>query len=237
MPPFNSEKEMPLLDHLDELRRRLIVSLVSIAILAAISYIFSGKILEFLSRPIGRLYFFSLPEAFMARVKVSLALGLVLSTPILLYEVWRFVSPALKVEEKKYVYPAIFFSTLLFLLGILFGYYLILPIGIKFLLGFGSESLQGLLGVSRYLSFLLFFLLSFGLVFELPVVVFFLTKIGVLSPKLLRQRRREAIILIFIAAAVLTPSIDLFTQLMMAIPLLILYEISIFVSYLARKSR
>jgi sec-independent protein translocase protein TatC len=226
---------MPFLDHLEELRSRIIFCLVSVVVLSAGSYAFSGILLDFLTRPVGNLYFFNITEAFMARVKVSIACGLVLSFPVILFQLWRFISPALKKEEKRYTYPAILSSTLLFVGGVWFAYSLILPVGVKFLLAFGTESLRGLLGVSRYLSFLLFFVLSFGLVFQLPVVIFFLARLGIVSPETLRKRRREAIVIIFIAAAVLTPSVDMFTQLMMGLPLLVLYEISIWVAKLATR--
>jgi len=231
----DKQREMPFLDHLEELRSRIIFTVLTVVVLSSLSYLFSGWALEFLTRPVGKLYFFSITEAFMARVKVSIACGIALSLPVILFQIWRFVAPALKSQEKHYTYPAIFSSLLLFAGGVWFAYALILPVGVKFLLAFGSGSLQGLLGVSSYLTFILFFLLSFGIVFQLPVVIFFLAKIGLVSPSTLRKRRREAVVIIFIVAAVITPSVDMFSMLAMGLPLVVLFEISIWVSHWATR--
>lgn len=231
----DEHREMPFLDHLEELRSRIIFSVLTVVIFSSLSYLFSGWVVDFLTRPVGKLYFFSITEAFMARVKVSIACGIVLSFPVILFQTWRFISPALKSHEKQYTYPALLSSLLLFVGGVWFAYALILPVGVKFLLAFGSGNLQGLLGVSGYLTFILFFLVSFGIVFELPVVIFFLAKLGIVNPSTLRKRRREAIMIIFIVAAVITPSVDMFSMLAMALPLVVLFEISIWLSHWATR--
>lgn len=220
---------MTLTEHLEELRKRLIKSLIFIIAASCGLYAFVDRILPSLVKPVGGLIFIAPHEAFISRIKIAFFGGLFLSLPFVLYQIWRFISLALKPNERKYTLIFGPFSLVVFFIGASFGYFIIIPVGIKFLLGFATDLIRPMISVSKYISFVGILTLNFGLVFELPLVALFLTKIGLLTPQLLSKRRRHAAVLIFIVAAILTPP-DIITQCLMAIPLLILYEISIFFS-------
>lgn len=223
------DKQLTLVEHLSELRRRLVICFLSIFAGSLLCYLVIKRILDFLVKPVGKLVFIAPQEAFIAYLKLSLIAGIFLALPVILYQIWCFVSTGLKQNEKKYLLFYGPFSFVLFLAGASFAYFLILPLGLRFLLGFATSALQPMISISRYVSFVGMLLLVFGVVFELPLVIMFLTKINLVSPKLLREKRKYAILLIFIIAAVLTPP-DIVTQILMAGPLILLYEISIFFS-------
>ena len=229
------EKVMPLTEHLEELRWRILKALGSLVLFALLSFPLTPSLLDLLARPVGQLYFFAPTEAFFIRIKLAFVMGLVISAPLILYEIWAFVLPALTKREKNYALPLVLSSTLLFILGILFAYFFLLPVAIKVLLSFGTESLQELMGVTRYTNFVLWTLLGCGIVFEIPVIIFFLTRLGLLSPEFLIRRWKESLLLIFILSALITPSIDMVTQVLLALPLTLLYLISLLVSFLARR--
>jgi len=168
-------------------------------------------------------------------LKIAGAVGFVIAMPYLLFELWKFVAPGLTSQERKYAFPLIAIGTVLFYIGGTFGFFLVLPLGIKVLMGFGGKHLVGLINASRYFNFVIIFLLVFGLLFELPVIMFFLVKMGIVEPSTLAKRRREIIVGIFILAAVLTPSVDFITQLLLAIPLIILFEIGLLASKIGKK--
>jgi sec-independent protein translocase protein TatC len=222
-------KVMSFLDHLEELRRRLIKSIASILIFSIVIYFFSEQIINYVAKPVGVTYFTSPTEAFSVRIKISLILGLMVSVPVILYQLWLFVVPGLTKKEVKYVIPVVFFSTLFFFGGAVFCYFLVLPLGIKFLLGYQTERLLPLIKIGDYVTFIAWMVLAFGLVFQLPIVTFFLGKLGIVSAHSLRKGRKFAFLAILILAAVLTPSPDVFSQLMLAVPLYVLYEVSIIV--------
>lgn len=228
-----NEKVMPFLDHLEELRQRLLRCILAIFSLSIISYIFSKQIMAILLRPFPRedkLIFLSPQEGFMIYITISLFAGLILSLPIIFYELWQFVRPGLYAKERKYTIRIVFFSTFFFLLGALFCYFVVIPYGLNFLLSFANDQLTPTIQIKEYLKFITLLILVFGIVFELPLLSFFLTKLGLLTPQFLRTKRRYGIVAIFIAAAVLTPTTDIISQLLLAVPLMILYEISIWVS-------
>jgi len=228
----NNEKKMPFLDHLEELRWTILRSLIAIVIAAIGSYVFSKQIVEFLRRPGPenlKLIFLGPTEGFMIYIKVSIFAGLVLALPYVFYQFWKFIVPGLLEKEKKIVPPIAMFTTLCFLTGAAFAYFVIIPFGLKFLLSFQTDFLEATITIGKYLGFVVTLVLIFGVVFELPVLSYFLTKIGILTPEFLSSKRRYGVVIIFIMAAVLTPP-DIFTQLMLAVPLIILYEISIWVS-------
>jgi sec-independent protein translocase protein TatC len=227
---------MSFLDHLEELRKRVFGALVAVIIGALVAYFFSGFLLDLLTAPVEKLVFLSPPEAFITRIKVALVAGTALVSPYIFYQVWRFIRPALGRGEARQVGLAVLFSTIFFLGGIAFALLLILPIGIKFLLSFETPRLEAMMSIDRYVSFATHILLAAGLVFQLPVVVFFLSRLGIVNPKMLRKRRRVAIVGIAILSALLTPP-DIFTQLLMVAPLIVLYEISIFGSAIAHRAR
>lgn len=229
------DKELSFVGHLSELRRVIIISVIGIVIGTIISFYFSKQILGILMKPVGNLVFIAPQEAFVTYLKVSFVAGILLALPIIMYQIWGFVSAALKVREKKYVFYYAPFSLLLFFSGVAFVYFVILPVGIKFLLGFATDMLKPMISVSKYVSFAGMLFIAFGIVFELPLVIMFLTKIHIVTPQWLTNKRKSNILIIFIVSALLTPP-DIVTQLLMAGPLIFLYEVSIILSKIVYKS-
>ena len=190
-------------------------------------YDFSERLLYFLWLPAGRpLVFIAPTEAFFAHLKVAFLASLVLVWPYLCYQAWAFGVPGLYEKERRYTVPFVVSATFMFLLGGAFVYTLILPYGMAFLLGYGSATLVPMISVGAYISFSVRLLIAFGAIFELPVVMVLLGKLGLVTPQMLSRNRRYVIVLSFLVAAILTPP-DVFTQVLMAVPLLILYEVSI----------
>jgi sec-independent protein translocase protein TatC len=215
------------------LRNRLIKCLIAVGIGFIGSYFFKEELFQVLVRPLlramgekGTLIFTGVPEPFFVYLKVSLVAGIFFSAPVILYEIWAFVAPGLYSQERRHVVPFVFFSSLLFLLGTSFGYYIVCPLGFKFLLGFASYNIQPMLAIKEYFSFSTKLLLAFGFVFELPLFIVFLSKAGIVSPQTLSRQRKYVILLIFATAAILTPP-DVVTQFMMAGPLIGLFEIGV----------
>ncbi len=238
----NKEKQ-PFLSHLEELRQRLIATAIAVGVGFVICYIFSERLFEILVIPLkanlpegDRLIFTNLPEMFFTYLKTGFIGGILLVAPYVFYQLWMFIAPGLYQKEKKYVFPFVFFSTLLFVGGALFGYFVVFPFGFKFFLGFANDYIQALPSVKQYFSFAIKLLFAFGIVFELPVVVFFLAKMGLVTPELLRTKRKYAILMTFVMAAILTPP-DVITQCMMAGPLIVLYEVGIFIAMIAIKKK
>ena len=228
----SADKPLALAGHLDELRSRILKSAVSIIIASCAIYAFVDKIYSNLVKPVGRLVFIAPQEAFITRIKIAFLGGLFLSLPIVLYQAWRFISVGLKPNERKYTLLFGPLSFLFFVGGAIFGYFVIVPIGIRFLLGFATLEVVPMISVERYVSFVGLLTFIFGIIFELPLAILFLTKVGLVTPSFLSKKRRYAVIFIFIAAAIFTPP-DVITQCLMAIPLLALYEIGILFSKLA----
>ena len=237
------DEKMPFLSHLEELRKRLIACAIAAGAGFVISYIFAERLFQLLILPLkaqlpegDRLIYTNLPEMFLTYLKSALVSGILVSSPYIFYQLWMFVAPGLYHRERKYVVPFVIFSTILFVGGSLFGYFVVFPFGFKFFLSFSNDSIQALPSVKQYFSFSIKLLFAFGLVFELPVIVFFLTKIGIVTPELMKRKRKYAILMTFIMAAILTPP-DVITQLMMAGPLILLYEISILVAKMAARKK
>ena len=237
------EQKQTFIEHLTELRKRLIISFLAVGVGFAGSYVVSKQIFNFLAIPLQKalppdstMIFTSLPEAFFTYLKVSLLAGIFVASPMVLYQVWLFVAPALYSHEKRYVVPFVIISSLLFLAGGAFGYFVVFPYGFKFFMSFATDYIQPAPKLKEYLSFCSMLLITFGLVFELPVFVLFLTKLGVVDAKMLSKNRRYVILIIFLGAAVLTPP-DVVTQVMMAIPLMALYEVSIVLAKLVGKKK
>ena len=238
----NNEKQ-PFMSHLEELRKRLVICAISVGIGFVIAYFFAELLFQILVLPLKQnmkegqqLIFTNLPEMFFAYLKTALVTGILASAPIIFYQLYKFVAPGLYRHERSLVVPFVISSTLLFVGGSLFGYFIVFPFGFRFFLGFANESIQALPSVKEYFSFAVKLLFAFGLVFELPVVAFFLGKMGILTPELMRKKRKYAILLTFALGAILTPP-DIVTQCMMAGPLIILYEISIFVVRMAKEKK
>lgn len=231
-----ADQELTLIEHLDELRNRLIKSVIAIIVCFIVFLNFVDIILPFLIEPVGKLVFIAPQEGFVSRIKIAFFAGLFLSSPILLYQAWCFVSTALKINERKYLLFYGPLSFVFFSLGAVFGYIIIVPIGMKFLLSFATDQIMPMISITKYISFVGTLTLAFGVVFELPLVSLFLTKIGVVTPLFLSQKRKHAIVIIFILAALFTPP-DIVTQCLMALPLLGLYEIGILFSKMVYKKK
>ena len=216
-------------DHLDELRSRLIKSIAAVIIFSFGAYHYKDSIIAFITRPVEYLIFTSPSDAFVVQVGLSLFVGALLAAPVVLYQIWQFVLSALREEEKRFIYSFGPASLLLFLIGAVFAFYVVIPFSLRFLLSFSNDILVPMLSVRSYVSFVMMLVLAFGLIFEFPLIILFLAKIGIVTPAFLVQKRRYAIVLFFVVSAVITPP-DLVSQFMMAVPLVILYEISIVVS-------
>jgi sec-independent protein translocase protein TatC len=243
---------MTVVEHLAELRTRLMLSLGAVAAGAAVAWPLYGPVFKVLTEPFCtfithhpqvaidpqhpcRLVFLSVLDPFVTKLKVVLLLGLFIALPIVLYQFWRFVTPGLTDKERKYAVPFVVASVLLFLLGAWFAI-VTLPKALGFLLGFAGTSRVGLtLSIAKYVSFVILLILAFGLSFEFPVVLVSLTMVGVLSSRKLRDWRRYSVLFIAIFAAVITPSQDWFTMTAMMLPMLIFYEVSIIIARLLKK--
>ncbi|MFQ6031991.1 MAG: twin-arginine translocase subunit TatC [Candidatus Zixiibacteriota bacterium] len=230
------QKEMGFLDHLEELRGRIIKSLLSIILFSIVAYFFSEKLIDFVSKPIPELYFMSPTEAFATRIKLSLIAGIIASVPVIFYHLWQFVVPGLFEREIKLVVPVVLSSSIFFLIGATFCFLFVLPLSIKFLLGFGTEKLKPMIKIKDYISFVSYLTLAFGAVFELPVISYFLGRLGIITPQTLKKGRRYAIVGMLVLASVITPP-DMFSQLMLAGPLYFLYEVSIVVVRIVQKKK
>jgi sec-independent protein translocase protein TatC len=229
----DEQAKIPFTAHLEELRHRLVVCFIAVGIGFVVSYGFKEKLFQILTRPLisvmqtgDKLIFTGLPEAFFTYLKVAFLSGIMISVPVLLYQFWMFVAPGLYDKERRLLVPIVFLSSFFFIGGALFGYFIVFPFGFKFFLGFASDTIQPLPSMREYLSFSAKLLLAFGLVFELPLLVTFLAKMGLVSVDFLKKNRKYALLLFFIFSAILTPP-DVVTQIMMAFPLMVLYEISI----------
>ena len=230
---------MSLTEHLSELRGRIIVILSAVGILFLAMYYFSPYLLALMQRPIGKhkLIFLSPTEAFFAHLKVSFYAAFFLSLPVTFHQVWKFCAPGLLETEKRYVAPFVISSTLCFAAGAFFCYYIVLPFGLEFLLSFGSATLEPQISISYYISFVFQLMLAFGLVFEVPILVVLLVQMGVISTKTLTSNRGYVVIASFVMGAVLTPTPDMFNQILLAGPLLILFEISILIGRIIERRR
>jgi sec-independent protein translocase protein TatC len=235
--PVSPEDRLTLVEHLDELRRRLFLSIVALAIGMVVAAVFNNLVFSLLLWPLKQVHglpangyqitTFSPAEPFLVSFKVWIVVGILLASPFLIWQLWAYVGPAFTSTEKKWFYPIVAATTALFLGGAVFGYLVVLPKGLQFLLGFGGGHFNVQQRASDYFTFVSLFVLAFGAVFELPVILVLLAKVGVIDDVFLRKHRRWAILINAIVAAVITPSQDAFSMLAMFIPLVVLYEISI----------
>lgn len=241
---------MPLTEHLTELRKRIFISLGSVLLIFLFSFNFSTEIftaltlplraemklsmtmphIQFTKKPPTPLVFLAPAEAFWMHFKVAFMAALVLSLPIIFLQFWKFISPGLLPKEKKYFLPFLFFATLMFTFGAVFCFIIILPFAMTFLLGYKTAQMTPMLSVGSYIDFCLKFILAFGAIFELPLVIIFLTRFGIVTPAALARNRKYAILAAFIIAAALTPTPDAFNQTLMAVPIILLYEVGILLS-------
>ncbi len=243
--PEGAEDDVPMsiLGHLNELRRRLFRIVIIVVLGFVAFYGVSEPLYAFLSAPLqacmpegSKLIYTSPQGAFFTYMKVALVASLFGTSPFSFYQVWAFIAPGLYREEKRAVLPLAFFSSIFFLAGAAFCFFLVFPIAFKFFMGFATDTIVPMISVEEYLSFALKLLLAFGVVFEMPLFAYFLSRFGLLTPAFMRRSRRYAVLVIFIVAAILTPP-DVFSQCLMALPMLLLYEVSIYVSAMAYKKK
>jgi len=241
----NQLPEAPLTEHLAELRTRLIRIVLAVIIGTVVAFTKANYLFEILKMPLLKvnpnlkLYFLSPTEPFFTAFKISFLAGFILVSPFVFYQIWKFIEPALYEHEKKLVFPFVIFTTLFFIIGCLFSFYLVLPVAIGFFINFGNIQLgaEAIFSVKEYISFVLRMILAFGLTFELPVVLSLLARLGLVTPEFLVKSRPYFIVLAFIIAAIITPTPDAISQLMLALPLILFYEISILMAkYLYPKS-
>lgn len=236
----NGDIEMSFLDHIEELRWRIIYALIGVVVFTIIAWLFVDPLVETILlkpardanaplqnlRPFGQLFLY---------IQVAIIVGVVASLPNIFYQLWKFISPALRKREQKYIVWIVVFSTVCFLTGITFAYFVMLPLTMKFAAQFGTSEIANEFAIDEYMSIIISVMLAAGLVFELPMISFFLSKLGILTPGFMRKYRRHAIVIILILAAFLTPGADPVSQVILAVPLVLLYEISIFISKISSK--
>lgn len=238
-----SPDKMSFLEHLDELRSRLVHSLVALVVGFGVCWFFHEEIFHVLTQPLRQAYpdirfiFTSPSEALLLYMKMAFFVGIFVVAPYVLYQVWAFVAPGLYPHEKGYALPFILFGTLFFLGGAAFGHFYLVPFTLRFLVAFGGKDMQFLPKVDQYYSFYSWFLLGLGLVFQLPVVIFVLSRIGLVTPGFLLRKFKYAVIVAFVLAAIITPTPDMVTQTLLALPMLGLYLLGVAVAWLFGKPR
>ena len=240
-----SNEQMPLTTHLEELRRKLIISGVSWLVAFIACYTFAERLFDLIAGPVRlalpegtSLVFITATEPFFTYLKISALAALLVSMPVIFWQIWSFIAPGLYKKEKRYVVPFVLASTLCFATGAFFGYSFVFPMAFKVLIEFGTGSgdLNAMLSMGSYLSLSSKLLLAFGLVFELPVVIFFLARLGIVDHKMLARNRKFALLAAFLIGAMLTPP-DVFSQTALTVPFVVLYEIGIIVARLFGKRR
>jgi len=235
-----SQKEMSFLEHLDELRSKIIKTLIGILVGTILCVFFADFIVQNVLlhplRSVGlKVQVLSPYGIVMLYMEAILICGIILSMPYTIYCLWTFVAPGLLPKERHYISRIVFFTSFCFFAGVVFGYYILLPGALAFFASFGTQNIDMNIALDQYVSFMLTLLLGAGLVFELPMVSYFLSKMGILTPKFMRKYRRHAIVVIFIVSAVVTPTPDMVTQTLLALPMIFLYEVSIFISKYSQK--
>ena len=235
---------MTFLEHLDELRQRIVVSVIALGVSFVVCFSFSQWIFNFLMKPLrenlppgGELVATAVPEVFTLHLKMSFFAAIFLASPVLLAQAWRFISPGLYSHERKFAVPFIVFGTFFFLMGAVFAHRVVFPVAAKFFTTFGGADVKMMLKVSDVFSFYSKFILGMGLVFEIPTVVFILARIGLVSAGFLIRQFKYAVLLIFIIAAIITPTPDVVTQCLMAFPMIALYTLSIGIAWFVGRER
>lgn len=234
-PPPESFEEMTLQEHLLELRNRLVYSAIAVAVGFVIGLLIGFRMLHLIERLSGleTLYVFAPTESFVTYMKVALYIGIGLAMPVLIYQIVRFLAPGLTRNEKRYLYRAIPFVFGMFVLGVLFAFFIVIPRGLKFLNGFGDGTFESNFRASEVISFYLTLLLWVGIVFELPIVMYLLAKLHVVTARMMGGLRKYALIIIMIAAAIITPTPDPFNMFLIAAPMYLLYELGILLARFA----
>ena len=231
------KNKMKITEHLGDLRKVIIVCITTVFITSAASYYFLGdQLVDFVNQPLEeldvKLVYIGIGEAFITKIKLSVLAGIIIALPVIIYKVWGFIAAGLFTNEKKAVMKLMLPSIILFVLGVSFAYLVVLNYATRFLLMIVAGDLTPMLSVGPYVNFLMAFLIPFGIMFELPLVVYVLARIGIVNYRLLADKRKYAILIVFIVAAVLTPGPDLISQILLALPMVILYEISVLITWL-----
>jgi len=249
---MTEDHKMPFTEHLAELRKRILISLGVLLVFFILCFNYSEEIFRLLMFPMKNtisvikeppyiiikssniknqgLVFLGPAEAFWMHLKVSLIAGLILSLPVIFFQLWKFVSPGLLPKERRYIIPFVISASGLFFVGAFFCFIIVLPFAINFLLTYKTENLIPMISVGKYVDFCLKFILAFGAIFELPLIILFLSRMGIVKPETLARQRKYAILGAFVVAAILTPTPDAFNQTLMAVPIILLYEVGILVS-------
>ncbi len=217
---------MSIISHLTELRSRLIKCLLAVAVGSAVCWAFVEDIMHYLTLPAGKLYYLQPAEAFFTYIKVAVAAGFLLALPVVFFHVWRFFLPALTPKERMVLGVIVPASVVLFFIGLGFSFFLVLPAALKFFLSFGDTDLAAMFSIGKYFDFVLTFILPFGFVFELPLIITVLGKMGIVSSAMLKKYWRVVVFLSFVLGAIITPTPDIFTQSMIALPMILLYGLS-----------
>lgn len=229
---------MTLIEHLEELRWRILVAVVAWLIGAGVTFYFNDKVLAFLKAPLPEnvtLHVFNISESFTASIQIAGFFGLVLASPIILSQVWGFIAPGLYKQEKRWAIPFVFLASTAFAGGVAFSYYILLPMSIPILLGFLGDQVTPVLAIGKYISDVLGLMAILGLVFEMPILGFLLAKIGLLQAGMLTKIRRYSIVANIVLAALITPTGDPFTLALVAVPLVVLYELTVLVVRLSQR--
>ena len=249
---MSEDRKMPFTEHLAELRRRILISLAVLLVFFVLCFNYSEEIFSLLMLPMRKtiaiikespyivfkssgiknqnLVFLGPAEAFWMHLKVSLIAGLILSLPVIFFQLWKFISPGLLPKERRYTIAFVISASGLFFSGALFCFIIVLPFAINFLLTYKTENLVPMISVGKYVDFCLKFILAFGAIFELPLIILFLSRIGLVRPETLARQRKYAILGAFVVAAILTPTPDAFNQTLMAVPIILLYEVGVLVA-------
>ncbi|MFC1564144.1 twin-arginine translocase subunit TatC [candidate division KSB1 bacterium] len=232
------EKQMPFTDHLEELRVRLFKVIGSILGFGVIAYFFHERVLNFLTLPNPDVELISLApmQMFIVSIKLSFYAGVIFSIPVIVYQLWQFIAPGLFPKERKLIFPILFFTIICFALGAVFSYSVIIPYGLKFFMGFQTEEIIAKWSIDKYIDFVTMMVMVFGIIFEMPLIALFLGRVGLISSRLMKKYRKFSIVGAVIIGAVLTPP-DGFTQIALAIPMVILYEVSILLVKMVEKKK
>lgn len=234
---------MTFLEHLEDLRKRIFYSLITVIVVVIPAWLFSKDIYNILSRPVTKylpegtkLAYTHLTAPFMLYIKVSFLTAIFVTSPFIFLQLWYFVAPGLYKKEKKYVYPFVIFTSFFFILGALFGYFVAFPFACNFFLKMGGE-FQPVITVDQYFSLALRLLLGIALVFEMPTLVFFLSRMGIITSRWMIKNFKYAVLVVFIIAAVITPSPDMINQSILAVPMLFLYGLSLLIAFIFEKKK
>ena len=234
----NLDKKQTIVEHLSELRKRLIYSVIFLLIFTVISYKFSDLIVtDMINKAPSISFIFIAPaELFMSYLKIAFIFGAVLAFPVILYNIWMFLRPGLNTDERRLILRALISGSFLFIIGAIFGYLVVLPMTINFFTSFQIEEIRAMISFSNYLSFTISFILAFGIVFEVPIIMVIVVKLGITNTEVLKQNKKVAVLIIFILAAILTPP-DMVSQTLLAIPMIILFEIGLYFAKAVEKKK